>query len=187
MPQDYSKYLRDGETLEDVSIGTLRKRKHDDDKRNSRIVPTADEWRDDFPKKHPEQNEKATEYVVDFKSEVEKELQRSISYDEEYTVDLVARTLIALQRNWVRKVVDPSGDLVLGSYFPEAVGSDIIFGAKKYGLKQSETFSKAYKELLETLDRRYGKERTQHASDIRQELDTYKPQEEQQHERTAGI
>jgi hypothetical protein len=168
---DYSKYLRDDETLEDVSIGTLRKRKFDDNKFKAQVVPSAAEWSDDFRAKHPEQAEKAKEYVKSFEAKVEEELQRSISSDEErYTIDLVGRTLIGLQKGWVRKVTDPSGDLVLGSYFPEAVGSDILHGTYKYGLKKSETFLKAYQELLEILDRRYGKENTQHARDIKLEL-----------------
>ncbi len=90
-------------------------------------------------------------------------------------MDRVARTLFGFTQPdkaiWVRRVTDPDGVVVSGSYFPDVLGSGIVAAAHRYGLEKSQTFSTLYRELLQMLDQRFGHERTEHSIAIHTELE----------------
>jgi hypothetical protein len=146
-------------------------------------IPTANEAADRFAIDFPEREKELSAYVKQFSNKVVEELGRKLGspqkdplgnvvgwdHDEEFTVDRVARTLLALKKNWIQKVRHPEGDMVSGSYFADSFGS-VVESAHRRGLKNSETFRLLYRELLEILDKRYGRQQTGDATIIRAEL-----------------
>src|ERR1700680_4668610 len=122
-------------------------------------------------------------YVNQFSNKVVEELGRKLGspkkdpsgnvvgwdHDEEFTVDRVARCLLALKKNWIQKVRHPEGDMVAGSYFADSFGS-VVESAHRRGLRKSQSFNLLYRGLLEILDKRYGSQQTQDAAIIRAEL-----------------
>ena len=141
-------------------------------------------------------------YAKEFSNKVKEELGRELGepqrdsagnvigwdYDEEFTIDRVACTLLGLKRNWVHEVRDPNGEMVSGSYFIDdcSFASDLIESAHRHDLKRSPVFAMLFRELLEMLDKRYGRQRTQDAAVIRAALDgtyVYVPHAQTQHTR----
>jgi hypothetical protein len=131
---------------------------------------SAEEWTWNFADNFPEQHKELNAYVRQIEEKVVEELGRGLgTCAETYTVDRVARTLFSLKRNsdpWVRQVHSPNGIIVGGSYFPEALGSDLISSAHKLGLKKSPTFTALYIELLRILDKKFGHIRTGDAFEL---------------------
>jgi len=163
-----------------------------EEQRLSKYVPTAIEWRDEFAA--TEHYKTLNAYVREFSNRVVEELGKNVGsvrvkvgpgayeyYDDDggYTLDRVAATLLGLKRNWVKQVSNPNGELIAGSYFadPEcSFSSDVIESAHRHGLMQSPTFAASLSELLEMLDKRYGRQQSKDAADIRAELNrTYVP------------
>jgi hypothetical protein len=138
--------------------------------RQRTVTPTADEWADEFRKQHPGQATESDQYANEFAKSVLSELQIKSSYAIDACLDQVTRTSLGLKRNWVRDVQAPNGEMVAGMYFADSLGETIVRDAHVYGLEQSPTFSAAYRELLEILDKKYGHEQTKDARVIRQEL-----------------
>jgi hypothetical protein len=152
--------------------GAERTARHREKKRIAASVPYADEWCNSFSENYPEHEAELKAYLAEFSERVAGELGREIrnSFDEGQLIDEVACALLGFKKNWVRKVTDPPGEIVSGRYFPDVLGESIVSGAHFHGFKKSETFVKAYQELLEILDLRYGKQNTEHARDIKLEL-----------------
>jgi hypothetical protein len=150
-----------------------RQQRHREKKRQAAYIPSADEAFDQFPE---EQTQVLREHVRDVLQQVKSELglegfgNYQDNQNAEYAIDAVACTLFALKKNWVREVRSPNGVMVGGTYFPDALGSVIVEAAHRYGLEKSQTFATLYRELLQMLDKRYGKEPTEHARDIKAEL-----------------
>jgi hypothetical protein len=170
-----------------------QKRKSRANHKAAAYVPTADEWTWNWDSRFPEEAAAVREYEKQVGQKVAEELGRISTFEtygwsrekfaesfplgygtpEAYAVDQVARTLFGFKKNtsvWVHEVVDPNGIIVAGTYFPDALGSEIVEAAHRYGLEKSQTFSALYRELLQILNNRYGKEPTEHARDIRAEL-----------------
>jgi hypothetical protein len=162
-----------------------QKRKSRANQKTAAYVPTADEW--------TWKAAEVREYEKQVGQKVAEELGRISTFEtygwsrekfaesfplgcgtpEAYAVDQVARTLFGFKKNtsvWVHEVQDPNGIIVTGFYFPDVLGSEIVEAAHLYGLERSQTFSTLYRELLQILDKRYGKEPTEHARDITAEL-----------------
>jgi hypothetical protein len=146
-------------------------------------VPTPDEAAVAFAIDFPEREMELSAYVNQFSNKVVEELGRKLGspkkdpsgnvvgwdHDEEFTVDRVARCLLALKKNWIQKVRHPEGDMVAGSYFADSFGS-VVESAHRHNLKQSQTFSQLYTEILGILEKRYGYQQTKDAAIIRAEL-----------------
>jgi hypothetical protein len=151
------------------------------EKKRQAYVPTADEWADEFAA--TEHAKILDAHVKEFSNKVVGELGRNLGgpqkdsignvvgydYDEEFTVDCVARTLLGLKKNWVQEVRSPDGEIIAGLYFADSLGN-VVESAHRHGLKKSQTFSLLYRELLEILDKRYGHESTYDARAIKAEL-----------------
>jgi len=133
-------------------------------------TPTADEWRDQFPKQYPAQQTELDRYATEFAESVLSELQVNSSHEIDACLDQVSRSLHGLKRGWLREVQTPAGELVSGAYFPDALGT-IVYDAHRYDLEASPTFSGAYRELLKILDKKYGHEQTKDTRAIKAELD----------------
>jgi hypothetical protein len=139
--------------------------------RQAMTIPMADVWVEQFPKLHPAIQIESDQYANEFAKSVLSELQIKSSYAIDACLDQVARTSLGLKRNWVRDVQMPAGELVSGTYFPDALGSSLVQNTHRYKLERSQTFSAAYRELLEILDKKYGNEQTKDAHAIKAELD----------------
>jgi hypothetical protein len=160
-----------------------QKQKSRSNQKAALYVPTADEAADAFAIDFPEREKELSAYAKQFSNKVAEELGRDLGspqkdplgnvlgrdHDEEFTVDRVARCLLGLKKNWVQEVRDPDGELVAGRYFADSSGS-MVESAHRYNLKQSQTFSQLYTELLGILDKRYGRQQTKDAAIIREEL-----------------
>jgi hypothetical protein len=138
-------------------------------------IPTANEWFDSFPVRFPEESAGLDAHCKHILKTIQEELpdfpkEYQANSEAEYIVDLVARTLLALKKNWIREVHSPDGLLVGGMYFPDALGSVIVDATHRYSLERSQTFAGLYRELLATLDKRYGLESTYDARAIKAEL-----------------
>ncbi len=170
----------------------LEKQAERAEKKRQAYVPTAEEWRDEFAA--TEHYKTLNAYIKKFSNKVAEELGKNVGsvrvktgpgayeyYDDDggYTLDRVARTLLGLKRNWVKQVSDPSGELIAGSYFADpdcGFASELIESAYRHGLKKSPTFAASFRELLEMLDKRYGRQQSKDAGNIRAELNrTYVP------------
>jgi hypothetical protein len=170
-----------------------QKRKSRANQKAAAYVPTADEWTWNWDDSFPEEAAEVRKYEKQVGKKVAEELGRISTFQtygwsrerfaeefplgcgtpEAYAVDQVARTLFGIKKNtsvWVHEVADPDGVIVAGTYFPEALGSNIVQAVHLYGLEKSQTFATLYRVLLQILDKRYGKELTEHAKDIRAEL-----------------
>lgn len=55
----------------------------------------------------------------------------------------------------IKRVTKPNG-VVVGWLYPDAVGDNLVAWTRKYDLERSSSYSKFYRSLLETLDRRFG-------------------------------
>lgn len=126
------------------------------------------EYQDLFEEHFPKIVQELNEYVKSSVGQVGVELGRAISSEERYAMDAVFRTLHSFNRGYIARTSD--GDIAGGTYFPDALGLDIVEAAHKFGLLRSQTFQSAYRELLELLDRRYGEDQTEHARAVRDEL-----------------
>ena len=74
-----------------------------------------------------------------------------------YSADTVLWTLYGFKKNFVREVTDPKGVRVSGLIFPDVIGSHIVAATHRCSLERSQKFSVIYRELLQTLDQRFGK------------------------------
>lgn len=132
-------------------------------------ILTANEASALFAEQYPERVQELDQYMEDFAAKVSEELGREFGFqtptgpnhDEEFTVDRVARILVGLKKNWTQKVRvnGELAELVSGFYFADTCG-DLVEISNRYGLKASATFAGMYRELLEMLDRRYGRQPT---------------------------
>jgi len=152
-----------------------QKQKSREKQRAAVHIPTANEWFDSFPVRFPEESASLDAHCKHILKTIQEELpdfpkEYQANSEAECVVDLVARTLFALKKNWVHEVHSPEGLLVGGMYFPDALGSVIVDAAHRYGLERSQTFAGLYRELLEILDKRYGHENTYDARAIKAEL-----------------
>lgn len=164
-----------------------KKRESRQKQRLATYIRTAEEWSDEFASSFPEQVNELNAYVKELSDRIVEELGRKLgnpqkdstgnvvgwNYDEEYTVDRVGRTLLGLKKGWVRRVWCPEGELVAGSYFADAdcsFASDVIESAYRHGLKQSPTFVASFRELLELLNKSYGRQQNQDSAAVRAEL-----------------
>lgn len=121
---------------------------------------TSDEMFDEFPKRFPGQYAALQEYSQEFKEAVASELDVEIGDDIETTLDQVAWTLYSFKHDLIYCVKSrsgQSGELFGGVYWADSLGRDIIESTCKYGLERSAIYSAAYRELLGSLDQRYGK------------------------------
>jgi hypothetical protein len=164
------------------------KRQERGEKRRAAYIPTAEEWSDEFAA--TEHAKTLNAYAKEFSNKVKEELGRELGepqrdsagnvigwdYDEEFAVDSVARTLLGLKKNWVHEVRGPDGEIVSGSHFIDgcSFASDLIESAHRHGLKRSPVFATSFRELLEMLNKRYGRQQTKEANEVRAELnETY--------------
>jgi hypothetical protein len=157
------------------------KRHERQEKHRAAYIPTAEEWADEFAA--TERAKTLDAYVKQFSSKVVEELGRELGgphkdsmgnvvgydYDEEFTVDRVARTLLGLKKNWVHEVRSPDGEMVAGLYFADSFGG-VVESAHRHGLKQSPVFAASFRDLLEMLNKRYGSQHTDDATAVRAEL-----------------
>ena len=143
-------------------------------------TPSAEEWFENWPTSFPEQAEQLREHVKGVQRKVRQELKWPDSTFETYgwsrekyadtfplghtpeadAVHQAACTLFCLKKNqhpFVREVHSPSGVRVGGLYFPDVLGSDLVYATHRYGLNRSQTFATTYRELLQILDQRFGK------------------------------
>jgi hypothetical protein len=145
--------------------------------------PTVREAADSFAADHPERARELDAFVKHFAANVTEDLGRQLgsfhkdstghvvgwNHDEEFTVDRVARILLGLKKAWVQEVQSPDGELVSGMYFADVSGS-LVESVHRHGLKKSPTFAAMYRELLEMLDKRYGRQPTHDAAIVKAEL-----------------
>lgn len=182
-------------TAEYRELDREQKRKSRAVRKTAAYTPSADEWIWSWENQHPGEAAEVREYVRNIQRKVREELKWPPStfetlgwtreqYAEAFplgntpeaeAVDHVARTYFGFTQPdkaiWVRRVSDPDGVVVSGSYFPDVLGSDIVAATHRAGLEKSQTFSTLYRELLQILDQQYGHERTEHSIAIRAELD----------------
>jgi hypothetical protein len=154
-----------------------QKRKSRANHKAAAYTPTADEWFDSFPTS--EHYEELKSYAKRFEETVAEELGREVKdprfplgyiSPEAETAELVAWTLFSFKKNLIKRVDTPSGEVFGGMYFADVLGSGIVARTHRFNPEASQTYSTAYRELLLLLDRRYGKEPTQHARDIKAEI-----------------
>jgi len=151
-----------------------RQQRHREKKRQAAYIPTAEEDFDKFPE---EQGLALRDHVRNVQRDIKSELgvERFAQHwqddsDAEYAIDAVARTLFAFKKGWMCQVSNPDGLHVAGTYFPDALGAGIVDAAHRYSLERSQTFSRLYRELLEILDNRFGKNTDDHAKAIKAEI-----------------
>jgi hypothetical protein len=119
-----------------------------------------------------------------FAKEQHSKISQELGFDEEswsrhpafYDVDAVLITWYGFKENFVRRVTEPQGIRVSGLIFPDVIGKHIVAASHRYGLESSPTFKELYRELLRTLDKRFGKKLSgdpverQSALDVKAEL-----------------
>ena len=116
-----------------------------------------------------------SEYRKETAKKISEELETDLNAQATEVVDFILSASFGFENKIMRQVTDPPG-LMVGSLFPDVIGRHIVAGAHKYGLERSATFSKVYRDLLRTLDQRFGKQLSkdpiemQAALDIKSEL-----------------
>lgn len=157
--------------------------------KSARYIPTAEDAISSFAAEHLDRVKELDKYVAQFTKTVEQEISRSLGSpqkdsqghvtgwdgDEEWTLDRIGRSLYAFKKGWTQKVSE--GEITGGLYFADCFGT-VVESAHRHNLKNSPAFAATYRELLELLDKRYGRQATEDAAIIRAELaGTYKPSE----------
>src|SRR6266567_1578492 len=143
----------------------------------AKSLADADDWSWDWAKNFPQQNAELTIYTREFSAKVYEELGRGefrCDSPENETFAWVTVALFCLRKNsspWVREVENPDGVLVGGLFYPDALGSDLVANTHRFGLETSSTYSAVYRELLRILDKKFGHEETEHAHDVKIELE----------------
>jgi hypothetical protein len=140
-------------------------------------IPSADEWTWNWSENFPEQYRELNAFEQEFSAKVYQELGRGefhpYSSPEAETLSWVAITSYCLRKKdspWVREVENPNGILVGGLFYPDTLGTDLVANTHHFGLETSATYVALYRELLRTLDKKFGHEQTEAARDIKAEL-----------------
>jgi hypothetical protein len=146
-------------------------------KQKAESTPTAGEWSWNWAENFPSQARELNAYEQEFSAKVYEELGRgqfhSYGSPEAETLSWVAVTSYCLRKNnspWVREVLSPNGIKVGGLFYPDVLGSNLVANTYRFGLASSPTYAAVYRELLRTLDIRFGHEETEHARAIEAEL-----------------
>ncbi len=181
--QDYSKYLKLGETLDMFAAddSVLRKRRHDEKVRQTKedqeersSVPDCIDWACSWSTKYPEQSAELKQFIAETTKKISDELQlpadRKDNGDIDLIIDQLCRCSLSFKKKswvWVRKTVQ--GYAVGGGYIPDYFGDQVPL-VNYYNLKPSATFSELYIDVLRELDKRYGTLKDTSAEFIKQEL-----------------
>ena len=143
------------------------------EKRKAAETLTAQEWCDQFLAS-PEHEE-----VRLFAESQHKQIAQELGIDDLswsrhpawYEVDATIWSFYGFQKNFVRQVTEPNGVVVSGIIFPDAIGSRIVAATHQYKLERSQAFSVIYRELLQTLDQRFGRHLSEDPIEKRAALD----------------
>jgi len=117
--------------------------------------------------------------VRDYATEQHQKIAEELGFDQRtwsnhpafYGVDMALFVSFGYEKDFVRRVVDPAGVMVSGTYFGDAVAAVIVDDSHKYRLvERSSTYGGIYRPLLMLLNKKFGHNSDSHALAIRQEL-----------------
>jgi hypothetical protein len=153
-----------------------RSRQKEKQEREEKEIVTAHEWFDRFraSAKYREVRNCANEQHRTISEELGIDQKAWSNHPAYYAVDMTLLVSYGYEKDFVRRVVEPAGVMVSGTFFPDAAGV-IVADANRYGLERSPTFSGIYRPLLALLNKKFGRNDDNHARAIREELaGTYK-------------
>ena len=80
----------------------------------------------------------------------------ALGNNDKYVLDGVARSTLAIEKNWTQLVQNPQG-ILAGGYFPDALALEAIRHVRQTRLLQSSSFVELYRRFLQAVVRFFDK------------------------------
>jgi len=94
-------------------------------------------------------------YAKEVSEKIGLELE-ALGNNDKYILDGVARSILAIEKNWTQLVQNPQG-ILAGGYFPDALASHAIKHVLKSRLQESPSFAELYRRFLQVVVRFFDK------------------------------
>jgi hypothetical protein len=139
-------------------------------KQKAAEILSSDEWFEQFF------GSPQYEEVRQYADQQHKQIAQELGMDEKSwhparnEIDAVLWTVYGFKKNFTREVIDPRG-LKVCLLYPDVIGSHIVAATHRHKLESSKTYRDVYRELLQVLDQRFGKQLSEDPIERRAALD----------------